>query len=51
METKLENLYRISQYARLVGVSDECVRLWVKQGKVKTITISNTIFVIKEDEV
>lgn len=42
-------LYRISKYARLMDVSYECVRKWVKAGKVKTQTIGGTVFVVKED--
>lgn len=42
-------LYRISKYAKLMNVSYECVRKWIKAGKVKTQVIDNTTFVVKED--
>lgn len=44
-----KNYYRISQYARKMNVSDECVRLWVKTNKVKSVVIGGTIFVVAED--
>lgn len=41
------NYYRISDYARYMNVSYECVRKWIIQNKVKTETIGGTVFVIE----
>lgn len=45
---KEENIYyRIADYAKEKGVTYECVRKWIKQGKLKTTIISNTTFVVE----
>ena len=44
-----KNYYRISQYARKLNVSDECIRLWVKSKKVKSVVIGGTVFVVDEN--
>ena len=41
------NYYRIADYAKEKGVTYECVRKWIKQGKLKTTIISNTTFVVE----
>lgn len=49
MEQALSCVYRIADYAKLKDVTVVCVHKWIKEKKVKTMTISNTVFVIKED--
>ena len=41
------NYYRIRAYADIKRVTSECVRKWIKQGKVETTIISGTTFVIE----
>lgn len=45
-----KNYYRISQYARMKNVSYECVRQWIKAGKVRTEIIGDTKFVVEDGE-
>lgn len=44
---KENKYYRIADYAKEKGVTYECVRKWIKQGKLKTEIISNTTFVVE----
>lgn len=39
----------MSSYARMMGVTDACVRKWIRQGKVKAEKIDGVTFV-KEEE-
>jgi predicted site-specific integrase-resolvase len=48
IKIKEENIYyRIADYAKEKCVTYECVRKWIKQGKLKTTIISNTTFVVE----
>lgn len=47
-----ENLVTSNTYAKMKGVTTECVRQWVLQGKVKSIKIDGIRFIeLSEDEV
>lgn len=47
-----ENLVTASTYARMKGVTTECVRQWALQGKVKSVKIDNVRFIkLSEEEV
>jgi excisionase family DNA binding protein len=47
MRTK--NLYTITQYARLMGLSRPTVYKYIRQGRVKTVTIAGREFIkVKE---
>ena len=47
-----ENLVTASTYARMKGVTTECVRQWTLQGKVKSVKIDNVRFIkLREAEV
>ena len=41
-------LYRMADYAKKRGVTTPCILKWIKEKKVKTITISNTVFIVEE---
>ena len=43
METK--KLVKISTYAKMKDVSVECVRKWIREGKVKAIKIDGVAFI------
>jgi len=42
-------LVRISTYAKTIGKTTAWVLTLIRTGKVKTMKIDNTIFIIKED--
>lgn len=47
-----EDLVTTSTYAKMKGVSTECVRLWALQGKVKSVKIDGVRFIkLSEDEI
>lgn len=47
-----ENLVTSNTYAKMKGVTTECLRQWVLQGKVKSIKIDRIRFIeLSEDEV
>jgi hypothetical protein len=39
---------RISTYAKMIGKTPQWVRVLIKEGKVKTTKIDNTIFILVE---
>lgn len=47
-----ENLVTTNTYAKMKGVTTECVRQWALQGKVKSVKIDNVRFIeLSEEEV
>lgn len=43
-----KRLYKVSSYARMMGVTDACVRKWIRQGKIKFEKIDGVTFVKEE---
>ena len=43
METK--NLVKVSTYAKIKNKSVECIRVWVRKGKIKPILIDGVLFI------
>lgn len=47
-----DNLVTTNTYAKMKGVTTECVRQWALQGKIKSIKIDNVRFIeLSEEEV
>lgn len=47
-----EDLITTSTYAKMKGVTTECVRQWALQGKIKSVKIDNVRFIeLSEEEV
>ena len=46
----IERLVRMSTYARMKGKSKELVRLNVNSGKLKHLTIDDTVFVVLSEK-
>lgn len=47
-----ENLVTTNTYAKMKGVTTECVRQWALQGKIKSVKIDNVRFIkLSEEEV
>lgn len=47
-----DNLVTTNTYAKMKGVTTECVRQWVLQGKVKSVKIDNVRFIeLSEEEI
>lgn len=45
-----QNLVTVRTYAGMYGVTPECVRKWVRQGKVKNKMIDGVNFIVLTDE-
>lgn len=45
-----KNLVTVRTYAGMYGVTPECVRKWVKQGKVKNKVIDGVHFIVLTNE-
>lgn len=45
-----ENLVTTNTYAKMKGVTTECVRQWALQGKVKSVKIDNVRFIELSEE-
>ena len=48
-EINLKNLKRVSTYAKIKDITTVTVFRWIKEKRIKTITIDKTIFVVYED--
>lgn len=46
----MNKLFRLSTYAKMKGVSTECVRKWAKNGKVKVVVIDDVKFIEISEE-
>lgn len=49
LEKVLSCVYRIADYAKKKDITVACVHKWIKEKKVMTMIISNTVFVVDED--
>jgi len=41
----MEKLYKLSEFARLVGVSRSAVIKWIKQGRIRAININGRWYI------
>lgn len=48
---KLRNLYTVSQYAKLFGISRPTVYTYIKDGKIRTTRIGGRLFIRVSDKV
>lgn len=43
------NLLRMSSYAKLKDITCPTVLRWIKEGKIKSFVIDNTVFIVDVD--
>lgn len=49
LEKNLSCVYRIADYAKKKDITVPCVHKWIKEKRVRTMIISNTVFIVDVD--